>query len=310
MSVSINIGTRGRPEALKFTLENTLPHMTRKDTKVLISIDDDDAETIAAIDTLPKDDRLIFSVKPREDNRGAKSDRVLTEAPADIYMVAHDAVPIITPGWDQWLYNAGMLFPDGIGVINTQMANASFPIMQGVTRKWVEIVGHIYTHEYPFWFIDHELDDLCRMTGRGVYVAIHCEHVSTRPSKTIRMRDVAFWADYYDASIYRRRATAAKIIDALDEPAWRKRMLKTWYHPVESRSLNINYGVKQDAVRIEEHRGERGPPDPGYLRTFHKAREQLKLMQQEIRESGMTHDIYGIPLPIDDECLPESGEAA
>jgi hypothetical protein len=74
-------------------------------------------------------------------------------------------------------------------------------------------------------------------------------------------------------------------------------MLKTWYHPVEARSLNINYGVKQDAVRIEEHRGERGPPDPGYLRTFHKAREQLKLMQQEIRDSGMTHDIYGQPLP-------------
>lgn len=283
MSLSINIGTRGRPEKLKITVTETLKNTVRDDTKILISIDEDDTKTIGALDTLPKDPRILFSIKPREDNRGEKSDRVLTEAPGDVYMVGSDSVPILTKGYDQIILNGRNLFPDHIGVICTAMQNASFPSFQAVTREWVDIVGHVYCHDYPFWFIDHELDDLARMTGRMVFVDVADNAIPMRPSKTNRLRDLVFWCDYYDTARFRRRATAFRIIDKLQCPQWQKKMMRTWHHPVEARSTWINECCRREADKIEAVRGEPGEPDPGYLRAFEKARQTLKEMNQEIK---------------------------
>lgn len=283
MSLSLNIGTRGRPEPLKITIGETLRNTVRDDTRILISVDDDDPATINALDALPKDERIKVSIRPREDNRGEKSDRVLTEAPADVYMIGSDSVPILTKGYDQLVLDAAKLFPDGVGVICTQMQNASFPSFQAVTQKWVDLIGHIYCHDYPFWFIDHELDDLARMTGRIVFVDVADNAIPMRPTKTNRLRDLHFWCDYFDCATFRRRASAFRIIDQLDCPDYHKAMLRTWYHPVEARSLYLNHCARRDAAEIEAARGEPGEPDPGYLRAFDKARQTLKVMTREIQ---------------------------
>jgi hypothetical protein len=164
------------------------------------------------------------------------------------------------------------------------MANASFPAMQAVTQKWVDVVGYIYNPAYPFWFIDHELDDLCRMTGRYVFSpGFQVEHMSRRPGKTIRLRDLSFWCDYYDLAKFRRRALAHKVIDALDCPKWQKKVMRTWHAPVEARSDWIHNSIRPNASIIEQQRGEGGEPDPGYLRAFDRARQDVKAMQREIQ---------------------------
>jgi hypothetical protein len=284
MGLTINFGSRSRPDDLVQTLHESLPYLSRDDTKVLVSLDDDDQPSIDAIERFPKDPRIIVSVKPREDNRGEKCDRSLTEAPNDVYVVGHDAAPIITPGWDQMIVEAARMFPDGIGVVCSGMANASFPALQAVTQRWVDVVGYTYNPAYPFWFIDHELDDLCRMTGRFVFIPqLEVQIGPRRPAKTIRLRDLSFWCDYYDLAKLRRRITAERIIAALDQPKWQKKIMRTWFPPVEARSDWIHNSIRANALAIEQDRGERGEPDPGYLRAFERARQHVKAMKREIQ---------------------------
>jgi hypothetical protein len=277
------VATRGRPTSLIPTLSHTVKMLSRDDSTILLCVDDDDAETIAALPQLPADPRLKISIKPREDTRGAKYQRALSEAPADLYMVGHDATAIITKGFDQMFVNGAKLFPDKIGVACSHMANASFPALQCVSQKWVDLVGYIYNPAYPFWFIDHELDDLARMTGRVVYTDVQVESHPGYVAKTLRMHDLVFWIDYFDMSVYRRRAMARKIINAADEPEWRKEVLRSWVHPVEARSAYIHYHLRQNAAKTHEVRAEGGEPDDGYLRAFEAAREDLKRMDAEIQ---------------------------
>ena len=285
MNVTIGLATRGRPMQLGETIRRTLPNIVRPDTKLVVLADEDDIETIASEDEwCPGDARVKVSIRQREDTNGPKHDRVLTEYPADLYLTMHDCAPILTPGFDQAVVDAAALFGDGIGVINGPMANASFPAMQTVTAKWVEIVGYRYAHDYPYWFIDHELDDLARMTGRQIYLPIELSIAQMRPTKTIRLRDLRWWMDYFDTGVYRRRAKARKIIEALDEPEHRKEMLRTWYMPVEARSFAIHAGLRPHAAAVEKDRGEGGFPDQGYLRAFDNARVELIKMEVETRQ--------------------------
>jgi len=263
------IATRGRPALLAETVRHTVLNMSRSSSAMLICIDDDDGPTLDSIRLLPKDDRIVVSVKPREDSRGEKYDRALTEAPADVYLPAVDCAPILTPAFDQIIINAARIFPDGIGCVYTPMANQFFPGLQAITARMVQHLGHIYSHDYPFWFVDHELDDIARMVGRYcVCPNIHVASAGLRPAKTIRMRDLAFWASYFDTATLARRTAASQILNAPDfeETEWRKVVMANWFHVVEARTHGIIANLHQNAKAIEAERGESGPPDEGYLR--------------------------------------------
>jgi hypothetical protein len=294
MKLTTIIATRERPEKVRKTVEATLAKMSLQESVLFLAVDEDDEATRAALGEFPADPRLIISIKPREDSRGEKYDRALTEAPADVYLVQHDCTPIVTPEFDRLICEAAELYPDGIGCIYGPMSCGSFPALQAVTAKWVELAGHIYSHEYPFWFIDHELDDLARITGRFTYVpvvaALGGEH---RPGTTWRMREVAFWTCYFDAMTLERRDTAHRIIDALEEPEWLKAIKLTQYPAVEARSLCLNMQVRASAEYIEEQRGDRNPPDAGYLRLRIAAETKLRSTAKEM----LSLESHGI-LPI------------
>jgi hypothetical protein len=275
-TLTMVIATRGRPELLQYTIEETLKHVQDPATHILVCIDSDDPATLRRLEMLPQDDRITYSVKPREDSRGEKYDRALTEAPASVYLPAVDCAPIVTPGWDKIILEKAALFPDGIGVIRTPFINGVFPpALQAVTAGFVERLGYIYNPEYPFWFIDHEIHDIARLIGRYLEAPIEVLTAPTRPAKTIRLRDVAFWATYYDRMAVVRRAKARKIIDALDDAPHVKAHLRDCYHGIENEARSINEHVRRNAAAIEAQRGESGPPDEGYLRA--KQRAELKL---------------------------------
>ena len=285
MKLTVNIATRGRPELLLKTAKIFLDNMVLKNTALMVSVDDDDKDTIDVLDALPSDLRVKVSVKPREDSRGEKYDRALKECPADVYLPAVDSVPILTEGWDKIILDCAKVFPDGIGVVNTPMANASFPGLQAPTAKLVEKLGWIYNHEYPFWFIDHELDDIARMIGRFVFAPVKCLQHEWRPGNTTRLRDLDFWTSYYDLMNIERRAKAREIINGKDflSPEWLKEILRNSYQVVESRSLNINAGVRRSAKEIEAGRGDKGPPDEGYLRAKAKAEQKLSQLLRTLK---------------------------
>lgn len=289
MKLTINIATRGRPDLLKMTVEKTLPRMTRSDTVLMVSVDDDDKGTIAVLDTLPKDRRIHVSVKPREDTRGEKYNRALTECPADVYLPAVDCAPIMTPSFDQAIIDKAALFPDNIGCIRTPFINGVFPpALQAVTAGLVGKLGYIYNPEYPFWFIDHEMHDLARLIGRYFLVDVHVETAPYRPAKTIRLRDVAWWATYYDIMALERRMKARAIIRGEDfkTPDWIKSDLLINHDWIEHGSFIINENVRKNATAIEAQRGEAGPPDEGYMRAKRKAEAKLASFMDAIAKAA------------------------
>jgi hypothetical protein len=291
MKLTINIATRGRPELLRMTVERTLPNIRRDDTTLMVSADEDDAATIDSFKSYPKDGRLKLSIKPREDSRGEKYDRALTEAPADLYLPAVDCAPILTPGFDQILLDKTALFPDGIGVVHTgfDKSRGTFPpALQAMTAKYVEKVGYIYNPEYPFWFIDHEVHDLARLIGRYFQAPIEVETAPHRPQKTHRLRDVVYWACYYDLMALERRAKARAIITGEDfkTPDWLKADLLTNFHWIENGSWQINEFVRKNAAAIEAQRGETGPPDEGYLRAKARAEQKLSTFLEAMKAAA------------------------
>lgn len=270
MKLTIIIPTRGRPAILAETITTLIANMTEPDTQILVCVDRDDETTQHY--PLPQGHRVFYSVQDREDTRGLKYDRALTEAPADVYLVAVDHTGIHTKGFDRIILEAAALFPDGIGVVCTPMANASFPFLQAVTAKWVEITGNIQPPQFPYWFIDHWTDDVARMTGRYAMVDIAVES-NRRPGNTIGMRDLIFWASYFDALQPVRRDQANRLIDAMDEPDWRKQMLRQSFPMIEYRSHWVNDICRADAATMTQSRGDNGPRTEGYLRALKAAVE-------------------------------------
>lgn len=277
MRLSVVIATRGRPDLLLDTVHHTALHMANPSTRMLICVDDDDRATRDAMIKLPTDDRITVSVGPREDSRGEKYDRALKAAPADIYLPLPDYAPVLTPAFDQAISNEFWLWPDLIGIVCTPLVDQMIPGLQAMGSGLVSKLGHIYSHDYPFWFVDHEMMDLCDMLQRIAFVDVAVD-VSRRPDKTMRLRDLQFWTLYYDAMTDERVAKALSIIDSVefDDSQWRKARLRNCDPRIPLRSWVRHQGIRSQAADYEKERGIPGArPDEGYLRLYAKAKARL-----------------------------------
>lgn len=273
MKLVISLATRGRPALLEHTLTQTLALMRHPQTQLVVVADADDAPTVAFLENY-KHDRLIASVEPREDTIGAKWNRVLA-IPADVYLIMVDYAPHCTPGFDQKVLDAAALFPDGIGVVYSYLANASFPTLNAVTRRLAELTGFIYPEYFPYWFVDHWLDDIGRLIDRIAFADVRVDCHSRRPG-TQELREPAFWATLYDAMFMLRRRSAHAIINLpeFQEAPWRKEMLLRHHPLIEYRSQWINSQVRNMAPGLERSIGA-GPPDERYTRLKARALAML-----------------------------------
>lgn len=276
MTLTINLATRARPAMCIETLEKTLPNIVLPSTKLMVSIDHDDAQTIAALTKFAKSHpKIILSVKQREDSLGEKYNRALADHPADVYLPMVDYAPHVTPGFDQMIVDAAGIFPDNIGVVYNELANASFPGINGITHGLAAKMGFLYPPWFPYWFVDHWLDDIARMINRIAYVEVKLDRLK-RPG-TQDCRDLKFWTILFDMLYLRRRECAHSIILSRDfmEPHWRKR-LSLAHHPlIEFRSRWVNDGMRQDPAGIEVH-GSKGIPDEErYVRIKQRAQQLM-----------------------------------
>lgn len=274
MKLVVALATRSRPEVLVQALRSLVECSTEPETEIIVLADNDDPKTVEAVQRA-KLDKVSVSFEQREDSLGAKYNRVLGIAKADVYQVAVDYALMQTKGYDKRVLEAASLFPDGIGCVYGPPANASFPTVQAPTAKLVELMGGIYPEWFPFWFVDHWLDDVCKVVQRIATVDLQIDCNKLRSASTTELRDVGFWATLFDVLRGERRAQVERIISALDEPEWRKKLLRNNHHRVEVRSLWINSGVKQQAVEIEKSRGA-GEPDARYRRIKAAGERKLK----------------------------------
>lgn len=250
----ISLATRGRPQQVIETIRRSTPNFALANTLMMVQVDDDDLETINAFNHQALDERVRVNVKPREDTIAGKWNRALTE-PADLYLVAADDDPYITPGYDARLLEAASLFPDGIGMVYGRMANASFSGVVAPTRGFCDKLGHIFPELFPYWFVDHWTDDVARLIGRLAFADVQTDQ--SRAGKTQEMREPGWWATFFDAGYLMRRKIARDIIDAPDfqEPEWRKEMLRKHSPLIEFRSRWINDNVRANSRQFEAWSG-------------------------------------------------------
>lgn len=271
--LSILLTARSRPELLRWTVGTTVPNIREPDTRLIIAADDDDTtETLEAARALDAEYACVeASILPREETLGAKVNRVLTIAPADVYLHMVDYRPHLTPGFDTKILEAASVFPDGIGVVYSHMANLSFPEINAVTAGLVKHMGYFYPPYFPYWFVDHWLDDIARLIGRIAVADVKTDG-SRRPGTGDR-RDTAWWATFYDAGIVHRRQMAHAIInsDEFQEPAWRKKLLLSHHPLIEERSKMINDSARSTHWHIPPE-----IPDDRYRRAKSAAQQLLR----------------------------------
>ncbi len=267
MKLVISLATRGRPEKLLDTVTKSTANLVLPNTEYQIHVDDDDKGTIAALSKAKLDDRIKITIGPREDTIAGKWNRSLA-TPADLYLVAADDDPYITPGYDGRLLHAAGLFPDGVGMVYGRMANASFSGVVAPTAKLTEKLGHIFPEHFPYWFVDHWTDDLAKLIDRISFADVQTDQSAV--GKTQEMREPGWWATWFDAAYLMRRKIANGIIDALDEPEWRKQMLRANAPLIEYRSRWVNEGVRSRDAELSAWSGLDNA-DPRYIRVRDRA---------------------------------------
>lgn len=256
MRLSCNIATRQRPDLLRQTIETTLRNVSLSATTVMVSVDADD-ETSAKIanEYLAE---IAVSIEPREDSLGEKYNRVLKVAPADIYMPMVDYAPVITKGFDAKVIEAASVYPDGYACVVGPLANLSFACVYAVTHKFAEKTGGIFPPYFPYWFIDHWLDDVARMTDRMVLGHVVTDFWSRRPG-TMERREPGFWGTFFDRMAWERERQANAVIDAsdFDETPARKLALKRNFPLFHQRSAMINDNCRSPQMPSDPSRDER-----------------------------------------------------
>lgn len=239
MKLVIGLATRGRPELLKRTLDTTIANIEQSNTELLVLIDDDDKQTVSTISNLPA--RTI--VRKRPYSLGDKYNHLLCHT-ADVYLAMVDYAPHVTKGFDTKILEAASVYSDGYAIIYNHYANLSFPGINAATHKMVQAMGGLFPPYYPYWFIDHHVDDIGQMTGRIVFADVTIDTSAREEDETKTwtqgQRDTWFWALLFDSLSVERQETALRIIDLLDETTDRKTALRNNVRMHARRSMMVN----------------------------------------------------------------------
>ena len=287
MRLVISLATRGRPQQLLETIRRSIKNLRDPNTLLMVQIDEDDSSTVeafnAAISDGSFDDRvagdICASVAPREDTIAAKWNRARA-IPADLYLIAADDDPYITPGYDAKLLEAAARFPDGIGMVYGHMANLSFSGVLAPTAKFAEKLGHIVPQHFPYWFCDHWIDDICRHIGRVSFADVRTDQSAA--GKTQELREPGWWGTWFDAAYLMRRKIVHDIIRSEDfhAPAEWKDMILTLPPAVAGARIDnwsrycVNEGLRQNNHRYEEH-SALAAKDERYQRVKQKAIDMI-----------------------------------
>ena len=220
-SVAFVIASRGDPAKLYRTVIENMKGRILDGTKFIIGLDDDDPTLQQAEELLagfPEEARRIIThvIGPREDSLGAVYNRCVKAVQADVYINGADDVVIKSKAWDARILKECERFPDGIGVlgIGKMPVKSILPAISAVTRPMIDKMGYFLQDHTPFWWMDTWLYEIAVMIGRQLPMdmEVECEDWA----RTRGMRDVSYWAQFFDECRSRRRAIAERILKSSD----------------------------------------------------------------------------------------------
>jgi len=216
--IALCIASRGNPRSLFETLRSILPRCALPATTAVIGLDADDPDLPSAqavIEALGSE-RIVVSVAPRADAIGAVYNRCAAAVEADLYINGADDFRILTSGWDAILAHEAGVFRDNIGMIGFGQppVPSVLPSVEATTRGLIQKMGYFLQDYTPYWWMDTWLYEIATMIGRNHYVPIEVELMEL--NRTRGLREVNYWARFFDEMRVHRRAIAERIISSPD----------------------------------------------------------------------------------------------
>ena len=284
MSISLCIPTRGRPGLFREATLEILGNSELSETRVVLGIDTDDAESIAAAgsEEIVRNKQIIVSTASREDSLGAKYNRVAAARPADIYVLWADDAVILTKGWDRTIEDAARLFPDGMGVIYFGEIPGILQTGIAVTHKFAQKMGFFCVPYFPFWWHDTWVDEIARMTDRIVNVNVAAKCLTELKGTSRGVREIAWWGNFFESTRPQRIQAANAIIEEGTDPPYRKLRLRQIMPDVVTFLSHRNSKCTNpvSAAELEKHYSFDAPADDRYLRVKQAAEGLLASIKQ------------------------------
>ncbi len=232
-----------------------------------VAVDDDDPATrifaLGLAGSLP----IAVLSGPRPQSLGGLVNNLAERMPADVYCSLTDDLLVLTPNWDREIAKAVTERPGGVFWWQNALPQKS--LFAVVSEGWRKAAGGIFTDHYPFWFDDWVLIELWMMaTGESpLELPIF---IADKPRHTHRLRDLAFWQRFYSHTRLQRVRWAEDIARnlGLPHPAFAKEIGKR---------LNETLLPMTDEMASKiEWQGDKGEPDPAYLRAKSRAEVMMK----------------------------------
>ena len=232
--IAVIMATRGRPDMLAQVFASLKANTTQKEkVRLWIYVDEDDDVTRKAIDEGQLKDAgvaLHWHFGPQTPGLCETQHALWREAgrTAEICMVSVDDARFDTPGWDDIVRTATKKYPDRIFLaapFDPATADTStYPIFG---RRWLETLQHIFPGHFPYWFDDRWVHQIGYMADRYEPLPIVMFPIRGK-GRTRRMRDLPFWARFFQLMLVERQASARKLIEAmnLDEHSQRTALEK------------------------------------------------------------------------------------
>jgi hypothetical protein len=231
--ISLIMATRGRPEMLAEVFASLKANTAQKDkTSLWIYMDEDDSVTRRAIDSGLLNDagiRVHWHFGPQTSGLCETQHTLWHNSghTSEIYMIICDDVCFGTPGWDDIIRESSQKHPDGIflaGPFDPATSDTcTYPIFGW---RWLETLQQIFPGHFPYWYDDRWVHQIGEMAGCYSQLPIVMPPIRGK-GRTRRMRDLPFWARFFQLALDERKASAKKLIDAMNlDPEKKEAALK------------------------------------------------------------------------------------
>jgi hypothetical protein len=220
--ICLIMATRGRPNSLAQVFAALKANTAQKEKVSLwLYVDEDDIVTRKAIDDGMSNDagiQLHWHIGPQTPSLCETQHTLwrISGRTAEIYMIIPDDLHFDTPGWDNIIRETAIKLPNGIflaGAHDPMTADTcTYPIFGWC---WLETLQHIFPGHFPYWYDDRWVHQIGKMANCYAELPIVLLSIGGK-GRTRRMRDVPFWARFFQLTLDERKASAKKLIDAMN----------------------------------------------------------------------------------------------
>jgi len=258
----------GRPDKLRRAVDSLVGTGLPPEVEIIIGLDAEDTASRGACLTLGKR-RGVRVVEARAAvTLGRKVNQLAAKARGDILMMFANDMAVRADDWHERVIAAVDLGSARVFCLDDPLnaGFASFPVLR---RDVVDTVGFMAAPWFPFWFTDTWWDEIGELCGEVRPIEVGLEYLDGRGG-TMAMRDLKFWAEFFEATRGMRVDAARKL--GADEGALARRAAEC---EAKVRHLRADAFVTQWEANVE------GEPTERYQQARKDAEKFLAQIQPE-----------------------------